>query len=182
MMRTLPLILAAGLLLAGPAHGLNDGLGEPPSDVDRSTPLATVQGFQASAHKGDYATAAHYLALDWVPKDRQKAEGARLARRLRFVMDRKLFLDLGAISKEPEGDPSKPGFDQLGTLQLENRKIRSGSASSRSTGSPRGSSARSPSGTSTRSTTRSARRWESCCRRSSSPRRSVTSSSGSGSG
>jgi len=123
MMRTLPLILAAGLLLAGPAHGLNDGLGEPPSDVDRSTPLATVQGFQASAHKGDYATAAHYLALDWVPKDRQKAEGARLARRLRFVMDRKLFLDLGAISKEPEGDPSKPGFDQLGTLQLENRKI-----------------------------------------------------------
>src|SRR5215472_2338407 len=123
MMRMLALTLAAGLLLVGPAHALNDGLGEPPSDVDRSTPLATVQGFQASAHKGDYATAAHYLALDWVPKDRQKTEGARLARRLRFVMDRKLFLDLGAISKEPEGDPSKPGFDQLGTLQLENRKI-----------------------------------------------------------
>ena len=123
MMRTLVLALAAGLLLAGPARALNDGLGEPPSDVDRTSPLATVQGFQTAAHKGDYAIAAHYLALDWLPKDRQKSEGARLARRLRFVMDRTLLLDFGAISKEPEGDPAKPGFDQLGTLALQNRKI-----------------------------------------------------------
>jgi small-conductance mechanosensitive channel len=123
MMRSLSLTLAAGLLLAVPARALDDGLGETPSDVDRSTPLAMVQGFLTSAHKGDYETAAHYLALDWLPKEKQKTEGPRLARRLRFVLDRKLFLDLGAISKDPEGDPSKPGYDQLGTLPLQNRNI-----------------------------------------------------------
>ncbi len=124
MMRSLVLTLTAGLLLlALPAHALNDGLGEVPSDVDRSSPLATVQGFQAAAHKGDYELAAYYLALDWLPRDRQKTEGPRLARRLRFVLDRKLFLDLGAISKEPGGDPARPNFDQLGTIPLERQNV-----------------------------------------------------------
>jgi small-conductance mechanosensitive channel len=123
MMRSLVLTLTAGLLLAAPARALDDGLGEPPSDVDRSTPLATVQGFLAAAHRGGYETAAHYLALDWLSKDRQKTEGPRLARRLRFVLDRKVFLDYGAISKDPEGDPAKPGYDQLGTIPLGNKNI-----------------------------------------------------------
>jgi len=124
MMRTLVHSLTAGLLLlALPARALDDGLGEVPSDVDRSTPLATVQGFQAAGHKSDYDLAAFYLALDWMPREKQKTEGPRLARRLRFVLDRKLFLDLGAISKEPQGDPAKPGFDQLGTIPLERQNV-----------------------------------------------------------
>ncbi|HEY1904664.1 MAG TPA: mechanosensitive ion channel family protein, partial [Myxococcaceae bacterium] len=124
MMRPLVLTLTAGFLLSAlPARALDDGLGEVPSDVDRSTPLATVQGFMTAAHKGDYKLAAYYLALDWIPRDRQKTEGPRLARRLRFVLDRKLFLDLGSISKEPGGDPARPGFDQLGTIPLERQNV-----------------------------------------------------------
>ena len=123
MMRSLVLTLAADLLLAAPAHALDDGLGQVPSEIDRSSPLASVQGFLGAAHRGDYPTAAYYLALDWIPRDKQKAEGARLARRLRFVLDRKLFLDLGAISKEPGGDPAKPGYDQLGTIPLEKQNV-----------------------------------------------------------
>ena len=124
MMRPLIHILTAGLLLlALPARALNDGLGEVPSEVDRSSPLATVSGFQTAAHKSDYKLAAFYLGLDWIPRDRQKTEGPRLARRLRFVLDRKLFLDLGAISKDPQGDPARPGWDQLGTIPLQRQNV-----------------------------------------------------------
>jgi len=124
MMRSLALTLLAGLMvLVAPARALDDGLGNVPADVDRSSPLATAQGFMSSAHHGDYELAAYYLALDWVPRERQKAEGPRLARRLRFVLDRKLFLDLGAISKEPQGDPARPGYDQLGTIPLEKQNV-----------------------------------------------------------
>jgi small-conductance mechanosensitive channel len=124
MMRSLALTLLAGLMVLGaPARALDDGLGEVPSDVDRTSPLATAQGFMTAAHHGDYELAAYYLALDWIPRERQKAEGPRLARRLRFVLDRKLFLDLGAISKEPQGDPAKPGYDQLGTIPLEKQNV-----------------------------------------------------------
>jgi len=124
MMRSLALTLLAGLMVLGaPARALDDGLGNVPADVDRSSPLATAQGFMSAAHHGDYELAAYYLALDWVPRERQKAEGPRLARRLRFVLDRKLFLDLGAISKEPQGDPARPGYDQLGTIPLEKQNV-----------------------------------------------------------
>ena len=123
MMRPLVLTLAAALLLALPARALDEGLGEVPPEVDRSSPLATVQGFQATAHHGDYAIAAYYLALDWLPKEKQKTEGPRLARRLRFVLDRKLFLDLAAISRDPQGDPARPGYDQLGTIPLEKQNV-----------------------------------------------------------
>jgi len=124
MRRPLLLTLIAGLLLlAGPARALDDGLGGVPPEVDRSSPLATVQGFQTAAHRGDYGLAAFDLALDWMPREKQKTEGPRLARRLRFVLDRKLFLDLAAISKDPQGDPAKPGYDQLGTIPLEKQNV-----------------------------------------------------------
>ena len=124
MIRSLALTLLAGLMVLGaPARALDDGLGEVPTDVDRSSPLATVQGFTTAAHHSDYELASYYLALDWIPRDKQKAEGKRLARRLRFVLDRKLFLELGAISKEPQGDPAKPGYDQLGSIPLEKQNV-----------------------------------------------------------
>ena len=118
MTRTLGLALAVGLLAGTPASALDDGLGKPPSDLDRSTPLATVQGFLNATHAGDYPQGAFYLSLDHIHDADQPKEGARLARRLRFVLDRQVELDLGAISREPEGDPGRPGYEQLGTLPL----------------------------------------------------------------
>ncbi len=75
-----------------PVVSLNPGLGEPPESVDRDSPSATVQGFLRAAHTGHYALAAHYLWLNHLPIASQAAEGARLARRLRYVIDRKLYL------------------------------------------------------------------------------------------
>ncbi len=92
------------MLLAGHSLALNDGLGPPPEGVDRDTPLAAVEGFNAAAHEGDYARAAHYLFLDHLPKAEQAKRGPALARKLRFVLDRELPIDFAALARKPEPD------------------------------------------------------------------------------
>ncbi|MBF5044331.1 mechanosensitive ion channel [Aggregicoccus sp. 17bor-14] len=118
MRRSLPLLLWTLLIAPPAALALNPGLGEPPASVDRSTPYATVTGFSAAAHLGDYARAAHYLDLDALPAAEQSTEGPRLARRLKFVLDRKLRVGLETVSKDPAGDPTDPRFDLLGAIPL----------------------------------------------------------------
>jgi small-conductance mechanosensitive channel len=100
------------------AWALNTGLGEPPASVDRQTPYATGKGFSDAVHRGDYELAAHYLDLDYLPPDQQKAEGARLARQLKFVLDHQLPLALAGLSKEPEGDPAGSRYDQIAILSV----------------------------------------------------------------
>lgn len=117
MYRALPGLCLA-LLVSLPAWALNAGLGAPPPTLDRQTPHATVQGFIEAAHKGDYARAAHYLDLDFIPRAEQVGRGAQLARRLKFVLDRKLPLDLTLLNKEAGGDPADARFDQLGAIAL----------------------------------------------------------------
>jgi small-conductance mechanosensitive channel len=103
--------------LSAEAWALNDGLPEAPKDVDRSSPYATVQGFLSEARQGHFALAAQDLWLDHLPPAQQAQEGARLARRLRFVLDRQP-LDLGALPKDGEAGPSSV---VLATLDVEGR-------------------------------------------------------------
>ncbi|HEX8436942.1 mechanosensitive ion channel family protein [Archangium sp.] len=106
------------LVVLPTAWALNPGLGEPPASVDRQTPYATGKGFSDAVHRGDYALGAHYLDLDYLPPDQQKAEGARLARQLKFVLDHQLPLALAGLSKEPEGDPAGSRYDQIAILSV----------------------------------------------------------------
>ena len=117
------LVLVWSVLWSLPAAALNAGLGQPPPSVDRQTPHAAVQGFLSAAHRGDYALAAHYLDLDFIPRAQQAERGFQLARRLKFVLDRKLAVDLSSLSKAPEGDPADARFDQLGTIPLEGANV-----------------------------------------------------------
>ena len=107
MRRTLtgPCVLLS-LVLPLTALALNAGLGEPPPMVDRQSPYAAAKGFSDAVHRGEYTLASHYLDLDFIPPAEQKAKGAQLSRRLKFILDRKLPGALGDISKEPEGDPA----------------------------------------------------------------------------
>jgi hypothetical protein len=116
-------LCAALLLLPTLAVALNGGLGPAPETVRRETPLETVQGFLESAHQGNYAEAAHYLDLDSIARSQQPEKGKKLARRLRFILDRKLPVDLTSLSKEPEGDPDAPRHDQLGTIELKHSRV-----------------------------------------------------------
>ena len=102
--------------LSGKAHAFNEGLGQA-ANLDRSSPYATVQGFLSEAGEGHFALAAQDLWLDNLPPGTQAAEGARLARRLHFVLDRQK-LDLAALPKEGEGGPSSV---VLATLELDGR-------------------------------------------------------------
>ncbi len=114
------LSLLLSILVSWQAWALNPGLGTPPSRVDRQTPYATANGFSDAVHQGDYALAAHYLYLDYLPASSQKEQGARLARQLKFVLDHKLpATALASLSKEPEGDPENPRFDQIGIIPVE---------------------------------------------------------------
>ena len=117
------LVLVWSVLWSLPAAALNSGLGTPPPGVDRQTPHAAVQGFLSAAHRGDYALAAHYLDLDFLPRAQQAERGFQLARRLKFVLDRKLAVDLSSLSKVPEGEPSGSRTQQLGTIALEGDNI-----------------------------------------------------------
>ncbi len=117
------LVLVWSVLWSLPAAALNSGLGTPLPGVDRQTPHAAVQGFLSAAHRGDYALAAHYLDLDFLPRAQQAERGFQLARRLKFVLDRKLAVDLSSLSKVPEGEPSGSRTQQLGTIALEGDNI-----------------------------------------------------------
>jgi small-conductance mechanosensitive channel len=108
---------SALLVLSASARAFNDGLGEPPKDFDRSSPSATVQSFLTETRNGHFGAAAAALWLDHLPKAEQAPEGARLARRLRFVLDRQP-LDLSALPKEGEGGA---GAVVLATLELDDR-------------------------------------------------------------
>ncbi|HSP79310.1 MAG TPA: mechanosensitive ion channel family protein, partial [Myxococcaceae bacterium] len=106
------------LLLLPSAWPLNAGLGEPPSSVGRDTPYATAKGFSDAVRQGNYALAAHYLDLDFLPREEQRERGILLARQLKFVLDHKLPLALSSLSREPQGDPAEPRFDELGRLSV----------------------------------------------------------------
>src|SRR4051812_36204177 len=105
-------LLALLLSLSGYALALNSGLGPVPDSVDRESPLSSVHGFLTAAHAGDYDLAAHYLDLDKLPVSTQAVRGPQLARRLKFVLDRKVLVDLSSLSREPEGDQNKPNLEQ----------------------------------------------------------------------
>jgi small-conductance mechanosensitive channel len=113
------LCVLLSLVLPLTAFGLNAGLGDPPPTLDRQTPHAAAKGFSDAVHRGDYELAAHYLDLDFLPPAEQKPQGAQLARRFKFVLDRKLPpTALASLSKEPQGDPAGSRFDQITVLPV----------------------------------------------------------------
>lgn len=86
-----------------------------PEEAQRQSPRAAVQAFLELARAGRFAEASR--ALD-VPKS---AEGARaeLARRLKAVLDRRLWIDLEKVSSVDTGDLNdglSANLEQLGTL------------------------------------------------------------------
>ncbi|WNG13952.1 mechanosensitive ion channel family protein [Cystobacter fuscus] len=110
------------LLLLSPvsalAGGLNEGLGEPPPEVDRQTPSATVTGFLEASHARYMALLPHYLWLSHLPPEQQRAEGERLGRRLMFVLDRAMWFDFARIGQEPLGDAPGAASVSLGQVSL----------------------------------------------------------------
>ena len=100
------------------AEPLDVGLGPIPADIQRGTPREAVAGFLAACQEGRFDLAAYYLDLGAIPQERQRAEGARLARRLMLVLQRTGWVDPKRLSNEPLGtqETGVPENQQLFTV------------------------------------------------------------------
>lgn len=109
--------LALYLCIASASVAFADPL--PSSSLDLSTPRRAVEEFLNASKAGNYALAAEALDLrgNGVPRG---TNGALLARRLKLVLDSKLWLDLEAISDEALGNADDgAATDTLGTIRVD---------------------------------------------------------------
>src|SRR5678815_1049408 len=82
------------------------GLNVPDDPLGRGTPRSSVRGFLSAAKDRNYVQAAEYLDLRNLPPGLNESQGPELARELRIVLDRTLWIDMELLSTNPEGDSS----------------------------------------------------------------------------
>ncbi len=106
-------------LLAVAATPAEGAVAPSQNEVQRSTPRAAMAGFLEACRAGDYARAAAYLDLSRLTPAARAARGPVLARELRTVLDRTLWVDPEKLSDEPDGaqdDGLPPQQDAVGTI------------------------------------------------------------------
>ena len=100
------------------------GLAPPPQELSRTTPQSSLKYFLEATQHARFDEAAYILDLRSIPRGEQAEQGPELARQLRAVLDRKLALDPGVLSDEPEGDVTDgQSVEVLGTIALADREI-----------------------------------------------------------
>jgi MscS family membrane protein len=114
---TLKDLLAPQAAASTPTAGGPSVPTKPPGVDDRSTPRATVTGFLAAAEANEWGRAAHYLDLSKLPR----ADGAAVARQLKTVLDRELWIEPSTLSGDAAGylaDDLPPDRDLLGWIDV----------------------------------------------------------------
>lgn len=101
---------ATGGAPAGPGASGDNGADReslepiPEDALNRGTPRGAVVGFLRAGRKSDWTRAAGYLDLTMLPASERAVEGPLLARHLRAVMQRKLWIDRQELSDQARGD------------------------------------------------------------------------------
>jgi MscS family membrane protein len=91
----------------------------PADPFNRGTPRGSVYGFISACRAGDYERAANFLDLRRLPRDEQ-ARGPELARKLKAVLDQKLWVDYTHLSDTNAGqdDDGLPAWqDRVGMIE-----------------------------------------------------------------
>ncbi|MEN8182135.1 MAG: mechanosensitive ion channel domain-containing protein [Myxococcota bacterium] len=117
-------VVLAALLAAAQAAAQNDSeagaaAAAAASKASFGTPRADMESFLVAARKGDFSRAAAFLDLRRVPESERESRGPDLARRLKIVLDRSLWVDLDALSEDTEGFPNdglRARRDLVGTI------------------------------------------------------------------
>lgn len=92
--------------------------------VDLSTPRRAVAAFSTAASRADHVHAARVLDLRNIPVSRRAEEGPKLARQLKVVFDRALWIAPDELSDEPQGKPEDGALtEHLGDVRGENRAV-----------------------------------------------------------
>jgi MscS family membrane protein len=112
MSRLILVWLALGaMLLGGPQAAASDASG--------ASPRAAMREFLTACRAGDYELAARYLDLGHLSPNRRDDEGPALARRLKAVLDRSLWIELEELSDAPGGrleDGLPPDRERVGLI------------------------------------------------------------------
>jgi MscS family membrane protein len=98
----------------------------PQDEFSRGVPRTTVAGFLAATTKLDYERAAEYLDLQNLPGDLTKTQGPQLARQLKIVFDRSLWIDLTSLSLDPQGhdnDGLPSSRDLIGKIEIPGKTV-----------------------------------------------------------
>ncbi|MGV7229137.1 MAG: mechanosensitive ion channel family protein [Nitrospirales bacterium] len=98
----------------------------PQDEFSRGVPRTTVAGFLAAAAKRDYQRAAEYLDLRNLPRELTKTQGPQLARQLKIVFDRSLWIDLMSLSLDSKGhdnDGLASFRDHVGKIEIPGKKV-----------------------------------------------------------
>jgi MscS family membrane protein len=96
----------------------------PDDEVKRGVPRTSIQGLLDATQKGDYERAAHYLDLRNLPRGFKKKDGPLLARLLKVIISRALWIDIELYSDHPSGhsDDGLPSYrDLLGQIETEKK-------------------------------------------------------------
>jgi len=98
----------------------------PVDEHDRGVPRTALDGFIKNAGSGDFEKAANYLDLRNLPRWMGDPDGQELARQLKIVIDRALWIDFDAISDDPKGNPNDglPVYrDTLGRIEMPDKTV-----------------------------------------------------------
>jgi MscS family membrane protein len=100
--------------------------GMPFDELDRGTPRSSVRGFFEAAHEMDYQKAAQYLDLRNLPRKIDKNNGPELARHLKIVIEKTVWIDYDLLSADRKGhsDDGLPTYqDLLCSIETPNKEI-----------------------------------------------------------
>ncbi|MFQ5416433.1 MAG: mechanosensitive ion channel family protein [Myxococcota bacterium] len=98
----------------------------PQDEFDRGTPRSAVMGFLTACRDGDYERAANYLHLGSVPTSRRAQRGPALARKLKTLLDRELWIDPDQLSDEAGGfssDGLRARSDLVGVIHADDKSV-----------------------------------------------------------
>ncbi len=94
-------------------------------DYSRDTPRDSVVSFLKAANRYDYERAKHYLDFRNVPEEVLTVGQAELARHLKVVLDKTLWVDISSLSKSNDGhiEDGLPSYrDLLGVIEGPERR------------------------------------------------------------
>jgi len=75
----------------------------PLDELERGVPQTSLKGFFQATSERDYEKAARYLDLRRLPKGMDISQGMQLARRLKIVLTRAIWVDEETLSMDPAG-------------------------------------------------------------------------------
>jgi MscS family membrane protein len=92
----------------------------PADEFGRGTPRTAMYGYLVACREGDYERAAQFLDLRRFPAPQREKRGPVLARQLKGVLDRTLWVDLETLSDDPQGqrnDGLPASRDRVGSIE-----------------------------------------------------------------